>query len=263
MRVRKAHAGDYAAFARLFPELGIDDPIPDAGVFEREMMATTLMAELDGHVVGLASYQVLSGTGHLRIIITAKDVRRKGVGRMLMRAVQQGLCEVGCGAWMLNVLPTNAPAIALYERMGLERVLEAKALRIPWSAVETMPVVSAVLRPIAPDDDARIEAELEIPSGLLALRRSQPWRILRMIDEGDRPVAACAFDPAFPGAHPFRAVRVDLAIALLRALSPHARPADTFLNVAIEGQEDLAQALVAHGASVRFAMLQMRGAIDA
>jgi GNAT superfamily N-acetyltransferase len=260
MRVREASSGDYADFVRLFPELAIDDPIPTREVFEREMMPTMLVAELDGVVAGVVNYHLLSGAAHVRIIITAKETRRRGVGQTLMTAVRDTLRATGCETWTLNVRPHNVAAIGLYEKMGMRRVLESQALRIPWAEVEKMPPLAT--RPIRPEEDARIEEDLAIPTGLLALRRAQEGRVLLAIEDEGRVQAACAFDPAFPGAQPFRAARAVLAMGLLRALTPHALPAHDFLFVSIEGQRAITNALLAHGAILRFEMLFMRGAVS-
>lgn len=261
MLVRRAEPRDYGAFARLFPELAIDDPVPPEDVFLREIMPTTLMLELAGEVAGLAHWVVLTGSGHLRLLITATGARRRGVGRTLMEAVRDVLRDAGCGTWTLNVLETNTAAVTLYEKMGLRRVLVSSALRVPWSAVDSMPEVAPVARAIAPGDDARVEAELGLSPGILALRRSQGGRSLLLVEEGGHAVAACAFDPSFPGAQPFFAPRLDLAIALLRAMKPHARPDHSFAFVSLDGQEDVARALVAHGAVLRFHTMRMRGPI--
>ena len=46
--VRPARPQDYAAFVCLFPELGVDDPTAEEDRWVREMMPTTLIAEVGG-----------------------------------------------------------------------------------------------------------------------------------------------------------------------------------------------------------------------
>jgi GNAT superfamily N-acetyltransferase len=263
MHVRKAEPRDYPDFVRLFPELAIDDPIPTREVFENEMMSTMLMAEEGTAVVGLANYYALSGTAHVRIVITAREARRRGVGVALMTATRDVVRAAGCKVWALNVRPDNVAAIGLYEKMGMTPVHRSHSFRIPWAAVDAMPASppsTPTPRAIRSEEDARIEADLAIPSGLLALRRGQSGRVLYAIEEDGRVRAACAFDPGFPGAQPFRAERGDLALALLRALRPHGK--HDFLFVSTEGQPDIAQTLLAHGAILRFEMLYMRGPVE-
>ena len=82
------------------------------------------------------------------------------------------------------------------------------------------------------------------------------------MDEGDgRIVGATIFDPSFPGAYPFRAARPELALVLLRAIRPSARPGDAFVRVVCEGQADVANALLAAGATQKMDSLHMRGAL--
>lgn len=261
MHLRKAGAHDYPDFARLFPELAIDDPVPAEEVFAREMVPTTLFAEIDGRVAGFAHWIVMTESAHLRIIITAPEARRRGIGRALMTAVRDELRKSGCRAWTLNVLPTNRAAIALYEAMGMRLAFRASAMRVAWSAALRMPRTRDA-KPIAPGDDDAIEHALGITPGTFQQRRSLGGRALLCIEENGSPVAACAFDPAFPGALPFQAKRVDLATSLLHAMRPYARTERDMTNFSIDGEDDVVKGLLDLGATLRFETLRMRGDLN-
>lgn len=256
MVIRPAIQGDYPTFARLFPELRVPDAVPAPETFEREMMATTLIAERDGAPAGLAYYQVLDGVGFLRIIISDPSARRSGVGRALMGAVRDRFRDAGCSEWRLNVLPHNAAAIALYESFGLRPRYRSKVLGFRWALLDAQPRVAGA-RTLEPGDDARIEATMNVLPGLFADARAKGNRVLRLVEVGEEVVAAAIFDPAFPGAYPFRARRPDVAIALLHALRPHARPADDSLGIVVEDQPEIADALVAIGATLRLETMHM------
>jgi GNAT superfamily N-acetyltransferase len=257
MTVRPATPDDYGTFARLFPELRTPDATPSAEKFEREMMPTTFIAEREGRPVGLAYWQVLTGIGYLRVIISDPAARRTGVGRELMTAVRDRFREEACEEWRLNVFPHNAAAIALYESFGLRKAWRSRAVTFAWSLLDGRPPVHPT-RVIAPEDDAHVEHETSILPGLVADARAK-GRILLMIERGDQVTGAAVFDPTFPGAYPFRAKTIDDAISLLHALRPHARPTDDSLGVVTEDQESLADALLELGGTVRVETLHMRG----
>lgn len=258
MNVRPAIPDDYGTFARLFPELRTPDDVPSAEKFEREMMPTTFVADREGRGVGVAYWQILRDTGYLRIIISDPAERRTGIGRLLMTAVRDRFHEGGCTEWRLNVLPTNAAAIALYESFGLRKAWRSRAVTFAWSLIDGRPATSTA-RPIEPDDDAHVEHETGILPGLVAEVRAKGGRVLRMIEKNDQVVASAIFDPTFPGAYPFRAKTIEDAISLLHALRPHARPTDESIAIVTEDQEWLADALIDLGAKVRIETMHMRG----
>ncbi len=253
--IRPAVAGDHATFVRLFPELGVDDPPWDQARFIEEMMPFTLIAG-DG---GYAYYVIFGQNLHVRQIVVAPEARRRGVGRALMNEMADIARRAGCTTWRLNVMVGNEAATKLYESVGMTRGFASFALRLNWSRVP--PSESGHARLIDRDDDERVEREMRFVPGRLATARATGRNVLVMLEDEDAIVAAAVFDPRFPGASPFRAARPELAVALLGALRPHARPEDTFLNVTIEDQPNIAEALIALGARVRHEMVHMAGAL--
>lgn len=264
MLVRAARPDDYRMFARLHPELRTPDAVPDEAWFRREMLATMLVAERDGSSegVGIGYYQVLKGIGFLRMLITDPAVRRAGVGRALMDAVRARFTQSGCTEMCLNVLPTNAAAIALYESYGLRRAYGSKVLGFPWGLLDRAPAGRGEVHPIEPADDPRVERDTGMLPGLLADVRRKGGRLFGKIEETGSIVAAAIFDPNFPGAYPFRAWTLDHAVALLRAFRPHARPGDAALGLVLEDLPDVADALLALGATLRLETMHMRGKIE-
>lgn len=87
-----------------------------------------IVAEMDEQVVGFASYGLPqikdSGfDGELFAIYILKAAHKKGLGRLLVRAVVNGLREMGCHSMMVWVLKEN-PARGFYERLGGEYLHE-------------------------------------------------------------------------------------------------------------------------------------------
>lgn len=86
------------------------------------------VAELDGRVVGIALFYVIYGTFrarrflYLEDLVVAKDVRSRGVGEALMRALAREALERGARRVEWSVLDWNEGAIRLYERLGSKRI---------------------------------------------------------------------------------------------------------------------------------------------
>ena len=264
LRIRPARPDDHAAYARLFPELGVDDPLWSVEKFTADMAPTMLVAEEGGRVLAYVFFQVLSALGYVRHLAVEPAARRRGIGRALMQATATRFRDAGATAWCLNVKPDNEPAIRLYEGMGMARTYRSSALRMPWSALATAASDGGVAaRTVAPSDDARLEAALGIVPGMLADARTKQGRVLAWLAEGDEPAALAVFDPAFPGAFPFRARTAPHAIAMLNALRPHARPSDDEIHFVVEDRPDLVEALVALGAVVKLDVLNLKGPLPA
>jgi len=268
IRVRSAAPSDHPSFVRLFPELGVDDPILDEARFTRELVPTTVIAEDETTAAGYAWFQIMGETAYVRHIVTAPGARRRGVGRAMMHAVAARARERGCSHWCLNVKPENAAAIALYETCGMATAHASSAMRIAWDAVAAASPrdLGDAVRVGLPDDDARVEAELALVPGQLATSRAQPDRVILVIEEAvpesardRRVVGAAVFHPHFPGAAPFRVRRAELALPLLRAIRAFARPEDRVVNLMSEGQPEVDEVLLAAGATVTVRIVHMRG----
>ena len=262
-RIRPANATDYGTFVRLFPELAVEDPILEEKRFVVELVPTTIVAEDEGgSAVGYAYFHIMRDVAYVRHIVTAPEARRRGVGRALMQVIADRARHEHCTTWCLNVKPENRAAVALYERMGMSRAFESRALKIAWSNVENHcvhPATNAVARMISSEDDTHVELATQLIAGQLATARATGDRVLLMLEEGNDVVGAAIFHPHFPGAYPFRVTRSELALPFLLSIRPHARATDTLVNVMIEGQPNVAAALVAAGAVVHMEVVHMNG----
>ncbi len=261
VRVRQAARGDHPAFVSLFPELGVDDPILDEEQFQGTLVPTTLIAESaeDGAVLGYAYYQLMKEVTYVRHVVTAPEARRQGVGRRLLQAIAERARAGRCTTWCLNVKPANAAAIALYEGLGMTQAFTSRALVMAWAKASGSDPEGLTSRPIAPEDDARVEPPMHLMAGQLASNRALPGRVLQLLEERGEAVGAAVFHPDFPGAYPFRVARPELALVLLRALRPFARAHHDSLNVVCEGQPAVADALVAAGATVKLDIVHLKG----
>jgi hypothetical protein len=144
----------------------------------------------------------------------------------------------------------------------MERRHASRALRIAWSRVDAAPRDSEAVRArlVRPEDDARVERDAGLLAGQLARARETGERVLVALeDDAGAIVGAAIFNPDFPGAFPLRVARPSLAIPFLRALRAHARATDTFVNLVAENQPELADLLIALGATVRLEILRMSG----
>jgi GNAT superfamily N-acetyltransferase len=257
MLVRPATPADYDAFSRLFPELAVDDPVPDRTKFEVGMMATTLFAEESGQIRGYVFFQILRKTAYVRNIVTAPEARQRGVGRELMTAVAGAARAAGCSAWALNVKPDNEAALALYTGLGLRVTGRAWPLKLPWSAASGVSPVA--LREVPPEEDDAVERLTEQEEGLFQAQRARGRRILGF-DDGSpaRWGGVVVFDPGFPGAFPFWVARPEDALPFVAALRPLAPSSDRVM-IAVERHEAIANVLTAAGATLRFLIDQMKG----
>jgi ribosomal protein S18 acetylase RimI-like enzyme len=258
--IRAAAATDYPAIAVLFRELGVDDPTPTAERWVRELAPGTLVCERDGGVIGYVRFYKLAMAGHIANLVVAAAARGDGVGRSLMTAAAARLREQGATEWHLNVKADNAPAIRLYEGLAMAVEHRSTALRLAWSDIGRMRGAPAVASIADPSDDDDLERAFGLLSGRLAMSR-QRRVIMQLRDDACAPVGVACFDPSFPGAYPFCVARPPLAVTLLEALRDHARPGDTQVQIVVEDDDVLVDALVASGAGVRMRLLHYRGVL--
>lgn len=81
-----------------------------------------LVAEEQGTVAGYVGSQSVLDMADMMNIAVAPDFRRQGVAEQLILALIDKLKENGIIALLLEVRVSNAPAIALYEKLGFEQV---------------------------------------------------------------------------------------------------------------------------------------------
>ncbi len=265
LHMRLATVGDYPDFARLFPELANEDPVPDESAWSAHLHETTLLLTQGDETIGYVYYERMAEFGYVRNVVIDPRHRGRGVGRELMQRLAGHLRGLGCTRWCLNVSPHNPAALGLYRSMGLSMVYRSDAIRFDWSLVATLPAEDLALTtgPIDPREDDTIEDDHDLPPGQLAAIRDDPSRILLRLHDPENPHALglgfASFNPDFPGAFPFRVARPGLARTLLLGLQPHALPEHPHMFVVVEDDEPLRAMLVAAGAELRYELLFLRG----
>ncbi len=144
IRVRRAIPGDAPVILELIRELAIYEREPEAVIATEEDILRegfgeaprfwVLLAEDDDGVVGFALYLFTYSTWlgrpslHLEDLFVRPELRRRGAGLALMRALAREALERGCRRFDWQVFDWNEPAISFYESLG------AKVLRM-WLPV--------------------------------------------------------------------------------------------------------------------------------
>ena len=81
------------------------------------------LVALDGDTVaGYIGSQSVMGESDMMNVAVSPDYRRQGIGEGLVNALSAALVEQGNTRLTLEVRLTNAPAIALYEKLGFVQV---------------------------------------------------------------------------------------------------------------------------------------------
>jgi ribosomal-protein-alanine acetyltransferase len=75
-----------------------------------------------GRVLGYATFRRVGRESELLRVAVAPDRRDRGIGGRLIEAGLARLRDEGVATCFLEVRPTNAPALALYERLGFARI---------------------------------------------------------------------------------------------------------------------------------------------
>ncbi len=76
------------------------------------------VAEADGDIIGYACYFIICQESHLTNIAVVESWRRKLVANQLLNAILEIVTESECEFLLLEVRPSNLPAVAFYERHG-------------------------------------------------------------------------------------------------------------------------------------------------
>lgn len=77
-----------------------------------------LVAVVEGRIVGFAGAWTVIDEAHITTLAVQPEMRRKGIGMMLMREILDRCAHVGCTCSTLEVRSNNEPAIALYKDLG-------------------------------------------------------------------------------------------------------------------------------------------------
>jgi GNAT superfamily N-acetyltransferase len=255
LSVRDAKPTDYEVFARLFPSLKIPDPLPTPAQFEEQFLPNVVVAE-DGDLVGYSHWRFYGATAHVVHVVVGPHARRRGVGRLLMEEVRRRAVAKGCARWYLNVKADNAPAIQLYERSGLSIEQRAWSLVADWSVLRVLPGSTGPLpfEP-SPEEASQFARKQRIDPERVALIRARPGVVFVALRDEAGTCAFAALDPTFPGIPLIVVTGPEHARSLFDALLPHAL--HPHVNLFVEGNVALADALRVGGAKLQFEVLRM------
>ena len=81
-----------------------------------------LVAEDDGVVLGYIGSQISFPEADVMNVAVHPDSRRRGIAAILVEALVRHLRSMDCTSLTLEVRASNAPAIALYEKLGFALV---------------------------------------------------------------------------------------------------------------------------------------------
>ncbi len=90
-----------------------------------------LVAEKGGKIVGSAMAGFDGHRGWVYYVAVINKIRRQGVGRKLMQAVEKGLAQIGCTKLNLQVRSSNLDVVEFYKKLGYgveDRISMAKRL---------------------------------------------------------------------------------------------------------------------------------------
>ena len=77
-----------------------------------------LVGVVDGKVVATAMGGYDGHRGWINYLAVEPEMRHKGLGRMLMVRIEEGLAEMGCPKINLQVRESNLDVIRFYEKIG-------------------------------------------------------------------------------------------------------------------------------------------------
>jgi ribosomal-protein-alanine N-acetyltransferase len=128
MSVRAALAADAGELSRLhtasFREGWTRD---DFTTWLARDEAIAVVAEEGGVVVSFGLALAAGADAELLTIATAPDLRGKGWGRRIMRALDEEAVRLGLQRWILEVARNNLPAFQLYSSEGFVEIGVRKA----------------------------------------------------------------------------------------------------------------------------------------
>ncbi|RXH56476.1 GNAT family N-acetyltransferase [Granulicella sibirica] len=81
--------------------------------------SVSVVAEIDGAMVGFAIAEVEGGTAYLITLDVDPDRRRLGIARRMLRWLEE---QGGAEIWELHVFAENLEAVRFYESCGFELV---------------------------------------------------------------------------------------------------------------------------------------------
>jgi ribosomal-protein-alanine N-acetyltransferase len=120
IRMNEAHVAQIAALETLcFSDAWSEKSIASELTNELSLW----LVAVDGDTVaGYIGSQTVLGWADMMNLCVSPDYRRQGIGEALTAELERQLKENGATCLTLEVRVSNAPAIALYEKMGFKQV---------------------------------------------------------------------------------------------------------------------------------------------
>jgi RimJ/RimL family protein N-acetyltransferase len=136
--IRRARFADAPALTHLLSQLGYPQDTREVraqlALWAGDPRGTVLIAELDGAPAGVIAAHAMPHFGHsglfvrvLALVVDA-EIRRAGVGRHLLGAVEAWAAELGCSDIELTSRRTRDDAHAFYRELGFEDASVRSAL---------------------------------------------------------------------------------------------------------------------------------------
>ena len=154
MHIRPATPADVPTLLRFIRELALYEREPQAVVAtEADLLRDgfgptprfrALIADCDGAPAGFAlfftSYSTWRGHHGIRLedLYVTPELRGQGIGKALLARVAQIAVAEGCPRLEWDVLDWNAPAIAVYERLGAHILTEWRIMRLSGDALTAL-----------------------------------------------------------------------------------------------------------------------------
>ena len=123
MTIEKMNAGQVAQIADL-EKICFSDPWSENSIaFELEnKLAHWLVAQEGEMVAGYIGSQTVLGETDMMNVAVHPDFRRRGIAEALVKRLVEDLQAMESHCLTLEVRASNAPAIALYEKLGFSQI---------------------------------------------------------------------------------------------------------------------------------------------
>ena len=123
MIIEKMNASHVQAVAQL-EKLCFSDPWSEKSIASEldNKLSLWLVAMEDGDLAGYVGSQAVMGEADMMNVAVDPAFRRRGIGEKLVCALVEELKCAGNVSLALEVRVSNAPAIALYEKLGFTKV---------------------------------------------------------------------------------------------------------------------------------------------
>ena len=123
MTIEKMNAGQVAQIAAL-EKICFSDPWSENSIASEleNKLAHWLVAQEGEMVAGYIGSQTVMGESDMMNVAVHPDFRRRGIAEALVKRLVEDLQAMESHCLTLEVRATNAPAIALYEKLGFSQI---------------------------------------------------------------------------------------------------------------------------------------------